>query len=326
MTPKKVAILRFSSIGDIVLISPVIRALYASGAYELHFVTKKGFAQVNLHNKYLTKQHLFDKDPKEILPLLKEEGFHFVVDLHKNIRSKRLVRSLGVKSATFPKLNIEKWLLVNFKIDRLPERHIVDRYMEAIQSLEHQRDHTGLDMFMAPDLSMDLGSHDLQPNGYSVFVLGAAHFTKRIPGSILTDLIQRTSGKVALVGGPAEQGQGEALSALDPGRVVNFCGKTSLQQSAYLIQQSNQVLTADTGMMHIAAAFHKKIVVLWGNTVPKFGMFPYYGHQPNRAIHFEVQDLSCRPCSKIGFQSCPKGHFRCMMQQDVDGILEALQI
>jgi len=325
MTPKKVAILRFSSIGDIVLISPVIRALYKSGAYELHFVTKKSFAQVNLNNIYLTKQHLFDKDPKEILPLLKEQDFYFVVDLHKNIRSKRLVRALGVKSATFPKLNIEKWLLVNFKMDRLPEHHIVDRYTEAIQSLEHERDYAGLDMFIGEDQKVDLASNDLQANNYSVFVLGAAHFTKRIPSSILQTLIKRTQGKIVLVGGPAEQVQGEKLSAIDKDRVVNFCGKTSLQQSAYLIQQSSQVLTADTGMMHIAAAFHKKILVLWGNTVPKFGMSPYYGHQPNRAIHFEVPDLSCRPCSKIGFQSCPKGHFKCMMQQDVDRIVEGLR-
>ena len=326
MTPKKVAILRFSSIGDIVLISPVIRALHASGAYELHFITKKVFAQVNLHNKYLTKQHLFDKDPKELLPILKELDFHFVVDLHKNIRSKRLVRALGVKSASFPKLNIEKWLLVNFKIDRLPEHHIVDRYMEAIQSLEHQRDHLGLDMFIGADQSVDLATYDLQPNEYSVFVLGAAHFTKRIPASILTTLIQRTQGKIALVGGPAEQQLGEELSALDRERVVHFCGKTSLQQSAFLIQQSKQVLTADTGMMHIAAAFHKKIIVLWGNTLPKLGMYPYYGQQPNLATHFEVQALSCRPCSKIGFQSCPKGHFKCMMEQDVEGIVQALSV
>jgi ADP-heptose:LPS heptosyltransferase len=324
MTPKKVAILRFSSIGDIVLISPVIRALHASGTYELHFVTKRTFAQVNLNNKYLKKQHLFDIDPKEILPLLKEQDFHFVVDLHKNIRSKRLVRALGVKSATFPKLNIEKWLLVNFKIDRLPDRHIVDRYMEAIQSLDHQRDYAGLDMFIAADQSIDLDIYDLQANDYMVFVLGAAHFTKRIPGSILKTLIQRTSGKIALIGGPAEQAQGEELSALDRDRVVNFCGSTSLQQSAYLIQQSSHVLTADTGMMHIAAAFHKRIVVLWGNTIPKLGMYPYYGQHPNLATHFEVHDLSCRPCSKIGFQSCPKGHFDCMMQQDVDGILASL--
>jgi len=90
------------------------------------------------------------------------------------------------------------------------------------------------------------------------------------------------------------------------------------------LSDAKQVLTGDTGMMHIAAAFHKKIVVLWGNTVPKFGMYPYYGKQDNRAIHFEVPNLSCRPCSKIGFAACPKTHFDCMKKQDVGRIVEVL--
>ncbi len=324
MTPKKIAILRFSSIGDIVLISPVIRALHASGAYELHTVVKSSFAQVNIRNKYLAKQHLFDKDPKEILADLRSENFDFVVDLQKNIRSRRLIRALGVPHATFSKLNIDKWLLVNFKIDRLPNTHIVDRYMEAIQSLEHQRDYAGLDMFIADDQQVDLADYDLETDNYTVFVLGAALATKRIPSNILTDLIHKTQGKIALVGGPAESEVGEALSKLDVGRVINFCGRTSLHQSASIVEQSKHVLTADTGMMHIAAAFHKKIIVLWGNTVPKFGMYPYYGRQSNQATFFEVPDLSCRPCSKIGYASCPKGHFNCMMKQDVGAIVEVL--
>jgi len=112
MTPKKIAILRFSSIGDIVLISPIIRALHASGVYKLHYVVKKTFEQVNIHNMHLAKQHIFDKDPKEILSELKEENFDFIVDLQKNLRSRRLISALGVKHASFPKLNVDKWLLV----------------------------------------------------------------------------------------------------------------------------------------------------------------------------------------------------------------------
>jgi len=200
MTPKKVAILRFSSIGDIVLISPVIRALYASGAYELHFVTKKAFAQVNLHNKYLEKQHLFDKDPKEILPLLKAENFDFVVDLQKNIRSRRLLNALNVKYASFPKLNVEKWLLVNFKIDRLPDHHIVDRYMKAIDSLKYQRDYQGLDFFTGTGDHVDLGKYSLSSGNYTVFVLGAAHMTKQAPDKILSVLIEKTKGEIVLIG------------------------------------------------------------------------------------------------------------------------------
>jgi len=201
---------------------------------------------------------------------------------------------------------------------------IGQRYMEAIQSLDHQRDYAGLDMFIADDQQVTLADYGLEEENFSVFVLGAALATKRIPKSILTELIGKTNGKIALVGGPQEQEVGQQLSNMDRDRVINFCGVSSLHQSASIIKQSKQVLTADTGMMHIAAAFHKKIIVLWGNTVPKFGMYPYYGHQTNKATYFEVPNLSCRPCSKIGYSSCPKGHFRCMLDQDVTKIAEVL--
>ena len=324
IAPKKIAVLRFSSIGDIVLISPILRALYQANQYEIHFVTKRSFAMVNIHNKYVAKQHLFDKDPREILKTLKEESFDFVVDLQKNIRSNRLRRLLQCPTSTFPKLNVKKWMLVNLKLDVMPDVHIVERYFEALQSLEHERDGAGLDMFVGPENEVSLDEYGLEKEAYIAVVLGAAHFTKRIPLSILADILGKTEGKVALIGGPAEAKIGEELANLYPAKTINFCGRTNLQQSASLIEKSRKVLTADTGMMHIAAAFHKKIFVLWGNTVPQFGMYPYYGHQTNRAHFFAVPDLSCRPCSKIGFDSCPKGHFDCMKKQDVNQIVKML--
>jgi len=324
ITPKKIAVLRFSSIGDIVLISPIIRALNAYSGYNVHFITKSVFANVNLHNKYVSKQHLFDKDPREILPQLKAESFDFVVDLHKNLRSRRLVRALDVNSSTFPKLNIEKWLLVNFKINRLPDIHIVDRYFMAVEQLNALNDGAGLDMFIDSTNHIHLSDYELAPNSYTAIVLGAAHFTKRIPISLLEKILSQLKGNVALIGGPSEKLAGEKLRRINPKKIHNFCGVTNLQQSASLIAQSYQVLTADTGMMHIAAAFQKKIVVLWGNTVPAFGMYPYYGNQPNKSHSFEVKNLSCRPCSKIGFDSCPRSHFDCMHKLDVAAILAVL--
>ncbi len=323
-TPKKIAVLRFSSIGDIVLISPILRSLRQANKYEIHFVTKRSFAEVNLHNNNVNKQHLFDKDPREILGDLKSESFDFVVDLQKNIRSKRLIRLLGVTSQSFPKLNIKKWVLVNFKIDRMPDVHIVDRYFEALQGLEYEKDGAGLDMFVGQENEMDLSQHGLEAGSFTAVVLGAAHFTKRIPQSILEQVLDKIEGKIALIGGPSEAKMGKDLANKYAEKALNFCGSTGLQQSASLLNQSKQVLTADTGMMHIAAAFQKKIIILWGNTVPQFGMYPYYGDQPNKAHFFSVPELSCRPCSKIGFDACPKGHFDCMLKQDVGQIVRIL--
>ena len=104
------------------------------------------------------------------------------------------------------------------------------------------------------------------------------------------------------------------LSDKAQGKVYNACGRFSINQSASLVQQARVVITPDTGLMHIAAAFKKKIISVWGNTIPEFGMFPYLPDKDSRII--QVEGLSCRPCSKIGYSSCPKKHFRCM--NDID--------
>ena len=90
--------------------------------------------------------------------------------------------------------------------------------------------------------------------------------------------------------------------------IYNACGKFNINQSASIVKKSRCVFTHDTGMMHIAAAFKKEVFSIWGNTIPSFGMYPYR----TRFTVLENNKLDCRPCSKIGFQKCPKGHFKCM--------------
>jgi len=102
-----------------------------------------------------------------------------------------------------------------------------------------------------------------------------------------------------------------------PGKVVkNGCGDFTLQQSASIVKQANALLTNDTGLMHIASCFEIPVISIWGNTVPSLGMYPYFPKKPTYYSIHEVKNLSCRPCSKIGYATCPKGHFRCMLEQD----------
>jgi ADP-heptose:LPS heptosyltransferase len=92
----------------------------------------------------------------------------------------------------------------------------------------------------------------------------------------------------------------------------------SINQSAELIKVANKIYTNDTGMMHIAAAYNKDIEVFWGNTLPGFGMYPFYpDSDAAKSVNHEVLGLSCRPCSKIGFKTCPNGHFNCMNWQEI---------
>lgn len=320
----KFLILRFSSIGDIVLTTPVIRCLKKQlPAAEIHYVTRLNYAAVLEHNPYITKLHLVtDANEADLIKHLKSLKFDYIIDLHHNLRTLRYKTALKkARSFSFDKLNVEKWLYTTFKISRLPAVHIVDRYMDTLRSFKVKNDGEGLDFF--------IGNKDIVPktdlplthlHGYVAIALGAAHATKRLPFEKLKALCAAIDHPVVLLGGKEDAAMGEAIDAVLALQTYNACGKFSLGETAYLIKESSLLITPDTGLMHIAAAFKKRIVSVWGNTVPAFGMYPYYGHHTNRSLMAEVPNLSCRPCSKIGHKACPKKHFNCMQLQNVETI------
>ena len=315
----KVLIIRFSSIGDIVLTTPVIRALAEQSDFEIHFLTKARFAEVLNHNPYLTKVFTIEKEIGEVLTYLKKEQYSYLIDLHKNLRSFRLRQALKVPTFHYPKNNIEKWLLVNFKINKLPDNHIVDRYFQAVAPLKIKKDSKGLDYFLGPEDQVKIPDFT-QKLGYFVFVLGAAHVTKQIPITLFQEILNQIKKPVLLIGGPNEKEIGENITQSFPNKVKNYAGQLTLGQSSYLVSNATAILTPDTGMMHIAAAFQRPTVVIWGNTVPALGMHPYQNNHKN----LEVFDLPCRPCDKIGKNKCPKNHFRCMKDQPPKKIVSAL--
>ncbi|HRJ14880.1 MAG TPA: glycosyltransferase family 9 protein [Saprospiraceae bacterium] len=322
----KVLIIRFSSIGDIVLTTPVLRCIRMQTGAELHFLTKENFRSVVEHNPHVGRVHTIRKKVSEVLPALKAEGYDFVVDLHRNLRSWQVKTALGVPSKSFDKLNWEKWLLVNLGINRLPRLHIVDRYLAAAAPLGVQNDGLGLDYFI-PETDEEAAQDFLTAHfgggvpAFIALVTGAAHATKRLPEARLIELCRLMTMPVVLLGGPDEQEQGERIAAQGGAHVVNACGKLKLNQSAGVLRRAQTVVTHDTGLMHIAAALGKDIVSIWGNTVPEFGMTPYIPGEDASGKILEVKGLSCRPCSKIGHQACPKGHFRCMNDIDFSEII-----
>lgn len=325
MTQVRFLIIRFSSIGDIVLTTPVVRMLkeQVEGA-EIHYLTKKKFSGLVKHNPYVDKVHEFDGDLKKTISDLKAVGFDYVIDLHKNLRTSRVKSALGLVSFTFNKLNLKKWLYVQFKINRMPNVHIVDRYLEAIKLFHIQDDNNGLDFFPDPKHTEDYKIEETHRDGYVVAVMGANHSTKQIPEDKMIKWLNDFGKPVILVGGPDETDAANKLSGKLNIPTQNACGKVSIDGSAKLIENAKVILTPDTGMMHIAAAYKKSIVSVWGNTTPDLGMYPY---MPQNTDHFyiaQVNGLPCRPCSKIGYEKCPKRHFNCMMQQDDEKIVSQL--
>jgi ADP-heptose:LPS heptosyltransferase len=322
----KFLLLRFSSIGDIVLTSPVIRCLKEQlpGA-EVHFLTKRSFEPVLQHNPYIDRLHLTGTGDQLPLRELKAERFDAIIDLHHNLRTLRVAAALGVKRYAFRKLNVEKWLRVNLKVDRLPKLHIVDRYLETVAGFGVRNDGKGLDYFISADEEQE-GLSILPPshrNGYIGFVIGARHETKRMPDRNLVTLCGMLKRPVVLLGGKEDAELGEFIRHRVGETVFNACGKSGLNASAALVKHADSIITHDTGLMHIAAAFGKRIVSVWGNTIPEFGMYPYKKQGSTEPIFIEeVKNLSCRPCSKIGYGKCPKGHFRCMRDQNLFAIAE----
>lgn len=308
----KFLVIRFSSIGDIVLTSPVVRRLKQQVENaEIHFVTKKKNAGLVNSNPYVDKVHLFDDNLAELLTELENENFDYLIDLHQNIRSNRLKRRLKSPSFAFTKLNFEKWLMVHLKINRLPQKHIVERYLETVSVFDLKDDGKGLDFFIPEE--EEFNPTDLPESfqkGYVAFVIAGTYFTKKLPADKVSEICQNIPFPVILLGGKEESAEGEKVLSESKGNVLNYAGKISLNQSASLVKNANLVLTNDTGLMHIAAAFEKKILSFWGNTIPEFGMYPYKSNPVS--LQLEVEGLKCRPCSKIGYQKCPKKHFRCM--------------
>lgn len=316
----KVLIIRFSSIGDIVLTSPVVRCLKKQvPGIQVHYLTKTSFKPVVAHNPYIDKCYYLEDNLDIIIPDLKREKYDYVIDLHKNIRTLKVKRALKCKAFSFPKLNFQKWVLVNFKKDILPDKSIVERYFEAAQRLGVKNDGQGLDYFI-PEADV-VTNRDIPMShwaGYIACVIGGSYPTKQYPVEKWKELCQLAPFPVILLGGPEDKVAGDEISKVDKVKIYNACGKFSLNESACLVKYSKIVVSNDTGLMHVAAAFKKPVISLWGNTVPKFGMFPYYGYNNletnifSKSIIVENNAINCRPCSKIGYDKCPKGHFKCM--------------
>lgn len=326
----KVLILRFSAIGDIVLTSPVIDAIKTYDAtIEIHAATGDSFRSLYENNPAIAKTFSFDKRTadslKQMIEQLKAERYDHIIDLHHNLRSRKVKRALGIKSSSFNKLNIEKWVYVNLKINRLPAVHIVARYLETLLPLGIKPVDNGLSYYFKdgsePALKLPQGVN--KESGYQVVVLGATHFTKQLPIERTAELVvgayNHVNLPVIILGGPSDVERSLIVSQMvaeqSPETVlVNMTGQTSLDESAVVVKYATVVYSNDTGLMHIAAAFNRPIVSLWGNTTPALGMYPY--KTPH--LVWEVNDLKCRPCSKIGYAKCPKGHFKCMQEISFD--------
>ena len=307
----KILVIRFSSIGDIVLTTPVIRCLKKQlPNVEVHYCTKSFYRNVLSDNSYIDRFHVLDSSIYNLVYRLRAEKYDYIIDLHNNIRSNLIKVTLGVRSFTVNKLNWRKWLYVRLKADVMPNQHVVDRYLVTISPLKVNDDGLGLDFFINSDDVVNLDQLPITHRfGYIAYAIGGQHATKRLPISRMIELCHKLSSPVILLGSEQDWKSGQqVVETVGRELVYNACGLFNLSQSASLLQQSRVVFSHDTGLMHIAAALKKKVYSIWGNTTPQLGMYPY----KTPYVVLEKTGLNCRPCSKIGSNRCPTGRFECM--------------
>ncbi len=315
-------IIRFSSIGDIVLTTPVIRALreQIDPTPEIHFLTKRAYSEVLAHNPYIDHIHTIDQSTAELTDTLRELNFDYVVDLHNNIRSRMVKKRLKALDFTVNKQNWDKWLLVQFGGGK-PIRHIVDRYLETLLPFGLDDDGFGLDFHIPPEAENEVNRLPNLPRQYTAVALGATHVGKRMSAELLIAIAKRSALPFVLLGGLGDQAIGEAIVAAVP-TAINLAGTLSLHASAEVIQRSEQLLTGDTGLMHIGAALQKKVVSVWGCTDPTLGMSPYRADAQSIAI--TPSDRQKRPCSKLGDRCKYGSENRCIDAIDPEAVIAAL--
>jgi ADP-heptose:LPS heptosyltransferase len=335
--------IRFSSIGDIVFTTPAIRcAKQQIPGVELHFLTKASMKAVTEANPYIDHFHYFDKDLQATINQLKACKFDYIIDLHKNYRTYKIQKALGVPSLSYKKLSLQKFVLTKLHLNFMPMRHIVDRCLDALSSLGVVNDGKGLDYFIPKDTTINAAALPASfESGYIALVIGASYATKKLPVSALQQLCHKIPYPIVLIGGKEDEAEGAAVEAINPIKVWNACGKFNLQESALLVKQSRTVISHDTGFLYIACAFHKKTVAIWGATSPALQVEPYYPtvQQVNQTtlntetastilnsneMYFNaiVPNLPCQPCSNYGTKQCPQGHFACMKKQDLQSIAD----
>ncbi len=313
----KILILRFSAIGDIVLASPVLRILQSGleGGAEIHFVVRKRYLSVVENNPRISKIFSFENTVQEVMESISAEGYDYIIDLQNNFRSNLIKKRLGVLSFTVEKKNWAKFLWIKFGF-RFDIPHVVQRYIGTLKTLGLSDDGKGLEFHIPDNVFVDLPFQS-----YTAVVLGANHFGKRPDATHWASIIHRIPGNVVLVGGREEEMMSTAL--VNEERVFNAVNRLNLMESAWVVKNAQLVVSGDTGLMHIASAFQKDIISLWGCTRPGLGMSPW---QPGvQSIMLEPLGRGDRPCSKLG-DSCKHGQLnRCIHEIDLNALEKSVK-
>jgi heptosyltransferase-2 len=330
--PPNILLVRFSSIGDILLMTPLMRALRQRHPdARISVVTKSEFVPLLAHNPRLTEVIGWSVETPLVSlgRRLRAAGYSHQLDLHGSLRSRALRWYAGGTWTTYPKHRLARTALIRTKRDLYRDRRpVAERYFDAARHLDVVSDQGSLELFLprpALDAAGDfLSERALGPERQLIAVApGAAHFTKRWPTHHWTALVGRlvrNGNDVVVVGGPRDRVVAESVAAAGGSHAASAAGVFDLPGTGALLKRARALIAADSGVMHLATAVGTPVVALFGPTVEAFGFFPYHA----KATVLQ-RDLPCRPCSSHGGPTCPLRHHRCMQDLQPGDALEALR-
>lgn len=314
---ENILIIRLSSLGDILLTTPLLRSLKnLYPGIKIDFLIRTEYADVLKFNPYVNEVLLYKRDDnKELFQHLKSKKYGAVVDLQNNLRSRKIIKGVHAPAFKFDKRSFDKFLLVKFKINRLQKApQIPQRYASSIPGF--MLDDKGLDLFLPEDQTVSLKAD----GSYIAFCPGSRHFTKMWPPEYYTSLgklLQKEGFDVVLLGGKSDREICRRLSEEIPGS-VDMSNDDDLFLTAAFMKRCRMVVCNDSGLMHAACAAGVPVLAIFGSTVKEFGFTPYN----NKNLILENNSLSCRPCSHIGRENCPLGHFKCMLEITPQAVLD----
>lgn len=347
--PGGTLLVRFGALGDVLLATAAAtRIKRHRPELRVGVVTRHAYAPVLYRHPDVDRVFVpppGHAGPAGLLALsrtLRADGWDHLIDLHGSVRSRLLAAFVRPRrTVRYRGHGLARRLLVH--APRLARRlevvsrdyRVVDAYAEAVDRWFRAE---GIEppAGPAPDPSVHLAPAEVGwaftelerlglPLGAIGMAPGARHATKRWPIGYYAELIdrlavRRTTVVPVFLGSSTDDLEVEtalrsAVRHPEALRVV----RQPIRRVAALLGRLTALVTNDTGLMHLAAAVGTPVVALFGPTVGEFGFLPSgSGHQV-----LEVP-LSCRPCSLHGGDSCPRGHFRCLMEIAPEEVLAAL--
>ncbi|MCP5063854.1 MAG: glycosyltransferase family 9 protein [Ignavibacteriae bacterium] len=305
---KNILIVRLSSLGDILLTTPLIRSLKNSNPnIKIDFVVRKEFKDTVLHNPHLNNiyQVTRDQNYSELRDQLSKTEYDVVIDLQNNLRSRSLTKKISKNIFRFKKPNIDKFLLVNFKLNLFKKIiSIPERYANSLPNFN--LDEESLELFLPNEIKSDIE----QSTNIIGLCPGSVHKTKMWLEEYfveLGNLLVQNNYKVFLFGGKSDREICKSISNQIE-QSIDLSNDNKLFELSANMRMCKTIVCNDSGLMHTAVANNVPVVAVFGSTVKEFGFTPY----KNKSLVIEKNELTCRPCSHIGLGECPKKHFECM--------------